>query len=80
MAYIVFKINKNKLPKKGVVKEANIMAEELKIEGYCVKCKTKKQMKNAKKVTLPNGRPAAQGLCPECGTKMFRIGDPSKAK
>ena len=56
------------------------MVEELKVEGYCVKCKTKRQMKNAKKVTLPNGRHAAQGVCPECGTKMFRIGDPAKAK
>ncbi|MBS3157980.1 hypothetical protein J4206_01700 [Candidatus Woesearchaeota archaeon] len=56
------------------------MAEELKIQGYCVKCKEKRQMKNAKKVSLPNGRPAAQGVCPECGTKMFRIGDPAKAK
>ena len=76
---MLFKIGKINYLKK-VLKEANIMAEELKIQGYCVKCKEKRQMKNAKKVSLPNGRPAAQGVCPECGTKMFRIGDPAKAK
>jgi hypothetical protein len=23
---------------------------------------------------MKNGRPATQGVCPTCGTKMFRIG------
>ncbi|MCJ7624488.1 MAG: DUF5679 domain-containing protein [Anaerolineaceae bacterium] len=23
---------------------------------------------------MKNGRPATQGVCPSCGTKMFRIG------
>jgi hypothetical protein len=31
-------------------------------------------MKDPKKVTLKNGRAATQGVCPVCGTKMFRIG------
>jgi hypothetical protein len=31
-------------------------------------------MKNPEKVTLKNGRPATKGTCPNCGTKMFRIG------
>jgi hypothetical protein len=31
-------------------------------------------MKNPEKVTLKNGRPATRGACPNCGTKMFRIG------
>ncbi len=33
-------------------------------------------MKNPKEVTLKNGRPAMSGICPECGTKVFRIGKP----
>ncbi|MBI4021068.1 MAG: hypothetical protein HY369_02405 [Candidatus Aenigmarchaeota archaeon] len=41
---------------------------------YCEKCKKKQEMKDAKKVTLKNGKPAMKGLCPKCGTKMFRIG------
>ncbi len=44
------------------------------MEGYCLKCRTKRQMNNAQKVTLKNGRPATQGICPVCGTKITRIG------
>jgi hypothetical protein len=31
-------------------------------------------MKDAKQVTLKNGKPATSGSCPVCGTKMYRIG------
>ena len=44
------------------------------MQAYCVKCRAKREMKDAKAVTLKNGRPATQGVCPTCGTKMFRIG------
>ena len=44
------------------------------VEAYCVKCRAKKVMKNAKAVTMKNGKPASQGTCPTCSTKMFRIG------
>ncbi len=44
------------------------------MQGYCVKCRAKKEMKNAKGITMKNGKPATQGTCPTCGTKMFRIG------
>ena len=43
---------------------------------YCVKCRTKREIKDPEEVTLKNGRPAVKGTCPECGTKMFRIGKP----
>ncbi len=43
-------------------------------QGYCMKCRTKREMKNPEKVTLKNGRPATRGTCPNCGTKMSRIG------
>ena len=43
-------------------------------EAYCVKCKAKREMKDAQDITMKNGKPAAQGVCPVCGTKMFRIG------
>jgi RNase P subunit RPR2 len=43
-------------------------------EGYCVKCKAKKEMKDAVAITMKNGRPATQGICPSCGTKIFKIG------
>ena len=48
--------------------------EDLFMEAYCVKCKAKKEMKDAKAITMKNGRPATQGVCPTCGSKMFRIG------
>ena len=44
------------------------------MQAYCVKCHAKKEMKDAKAITMKNGRPATQGTCPTCGTKMFRIG------
>ena len=44
------------------------------MQAYCMKCRTKREMKDAKAITMKNGRPATQGVCPVCGTKMFRIG------
>lgn len=44
------------------------------MEGYCVKCKAKKEMKNPEPTTLKNGKPATTGTCPDCSTKMVRIG------
>jgi len=43
-------------------------------QAYCMKCRAKREMKDAKAVTMKNGKPATQGVCPTCGTKMFRIG------
>lgn len=42
--------------------------------GYCVKCKTKRDIQGAKPTVLKNGRPAVRGTCGTCSTKMFRIG------
>jgi Zn finger protein HypA/HybF involved in hydrogenase expression len=44
------------------------------VEGYCVKCKKKREIKDPKEVTLKNKKKATKGTCPVCGTKMFRIG------
>ncbi len=41
---------------------------------YCMKCKAKKEIKDAKSITMKNGKPATQGVCSICGTKVFRIG------
>jgi len=46
-------------------------------EGYCVKERKKVEMKDANEVTMKNGRPALQGVCPDCGTKIFKIGKTS---
>ncbi|MFC1709697.1 DUF5679 domain-containing protein [Candidatus Omnitrophota bacterium] len=42
-------------------------------EGYCVKCKSKREMKETKETTLKNGRRAMKGKCSSCETNMFRI-------
>ena len=34
----------------------------------------KKEIKDPRAITMKNGKPATQGTCPVCGTKMFRIG------
>ena len=54
--------------------------EENKIEGYCVKCKSKHEMKNIQQITFKNGRAAKQGNCSKCNTKMFKIGGEKKKK
>ncbi|MFC1808633.1 DUF5679 domain-containing protein [Candidatus Omnitrophota bacterium] len=43
------------------------------MEGYCVKCKAKKEMQNGKEEELKNGRLALKGNCPDCNTVMCRI-------
>ena len=47
------------------------------MEAYCVKCRAKREIQNARAITMKNGRPATQGTCPTCQTKMFRIGKAS---
>ena len=44
------------------------------VQGYCVKCKEKQEMSDQVHITMKNGKPATQGTCPVCGTRMFRIG------
>ena len=41
------------------------------ISGYCMRCKTKRQIQNAQRETTESGRPAARGTCPVCGANMF---------
>ncbi|MFQ5987269.1 MAG: DUF5679 domain-containing protein [Dehalococcoidia bacterium] len=43
-------------------------------EAYCFKCRAKREIKNPKHITLKNKRPATTGVCPVCGTKVYRIG------
>lgn len=43
------------------------------MEGYCVKCRTKREIQNPKAITMKNGKLATQGTCPVFGTKMFPI-------
>jgi len=42
-------------------------------EGYCVKCKARKEIADAVEETMKNGRRAIKGKCPTCGAVMFKI-------
>jgi len=55
------------------LKGGRIMAE-----GRCMKCKKQVEIKDAKEVEMKGGRKALQGVCPVCGTKVFRILGKSK--
>ncbi|MFC1943479.1 DUF5679 domain-containing protein [Chloroflexota bacterium] len=39
-----------------------------------MKCRSKREMKGPKSITMKNSKPATQGTHPVCGIKMFRIG------
>ena len=47
---------------------------EVNVNAYCMKCKTKREIRNPQQITMKNGRPATTGVCSTCGTKVFRIG------
>ena len=42
-------------------------------EGYCVKCKAKKEIVEGVEEVMKNGRKAIKGKCPTCGTVMYKI-------
>ena len=42
-------------------------------EGYCVKCKAKKEIAGGVEEVMKNGRRAIKGKCPTCGVVMFKI-------
>lgn len=44
------------------------------MEAYCVKCRVKREMEDPQPVYTRKGQPGSRGVCPTCGTKMFRMG------
>ena len=42
--------------------------------GYCMKCRSECEMTDTQAVTMRNGRPATEGKCPTCSTRMYRLG------
>jgi len=44
------------------------------IQAYCLKCRSKREIKDPETIIMKNGRPATQGVCSVCGTKMFKLG------
>ena len=44
------------------------------VEGYCVKCKKKVEMKSPKESKTSRGTKMNKGKCPKCDTTVCRIG------
>jgi len=42
------------------------------MEGYCLKCKHKREMLKTKKEKI-KGRNFMKGICKKCGTKMSKV-------
>ena len=38
--------------------------------GYCMKCKAQREIKDPNPITMKNGRPATEGSCQICATKI----------
>jgi hypothetical protein len=45
----------------------------MEFEGYCVKCRKKRTIKQGTVEKTAKGRPIAKGACPVCGTKVNRF-------
>ncbi len=50
------------------------MDEELKLEGYCFKCKEKREIVNPVPEWSAGGSPGTRGTCPVCGGTIYRMG------
>lgn len=44
------------------------------MEAYCVKCKAKREIQQPIAEYNAAGAPVTRGICPQCGTKMYRMG------
>jgi DNA topoisomerase I len=44
------------------------------MEAYCMKCKTKREVNDPQATFNAKGSPVTIGVCPVCGTKLYRMG------
>jgi len=44
------------------------------VEAYCVKCKVKRTIKDPQPTWTKTGTPATKGVCPVCGTGLYKMG------
>ena len=42
--------------------------------GFCFRCKQEREISQAREVTMKNGAPATEGVCPVCGVRLFLMG------
>ena len=58
----------------GAARSGVLIEERRSVDAYCLKCREKREMLNPQPYKMKNGKDATTGTCPECGTKMFKIG------
>jgi hypothetical protein len=44
------------------------------VQGYCVKCKTQREIKDPQETTTAKGVKMVKGKCSVCGTTVCRMG------
>jgi len=66
-------------PISGKINKEKGGEEKMADTAYCVRCKEKREMKDAQQVMMKNGKPALKGQCVVCSTKMTRILPAQKA-
>ncbi len=65
-------VEKTEKPKSQSGKSSS--GQGIQVEAYCVKCKSKRTIKDPFETTLKNGRSAIKGKCVKCGSKVCRMG------
>jgi len=50
------------------------------LEGHCMRCKTKREMKDVKMEKTKRGTFMAKGTCTKCNTKMAKIMSTAQAE
>jgi hypothetical protein len=43
------------------------------VEGYCLRCKAHREIKNSAKVYMKTGKPRIQGVCAVCNARMSTL-------
>ncbi len=41
---------------------------------YCMRCRVRRRLADARRAVLRSGRPVLKGRCPVCNAPLFRIG------
>src|SRR5258708_20172149 len=68
-------MNHQNLEQDNIQHELDDDEDELEpIEAYCVKCKHMVEMLEPEAVWTSKGTPGTRGICPDCGTTVFRMG------
>ena len=49
------------------------MSESEPLEGFCIKCRQTKTMVGILLTTLNKDVPALRGVCPDCGTRIYKL-------